>query len=429
MHAAAPAVTPSQARPAFPGRESCIPRPLRHVGTLLFTALAITAAQVLVACACSGAGNLQQAYRSLYQWDSTWYVRVADSCYADALRPDERGKSPVGFFPGYPLLARAVAQVTGLPTPFALLVTAQLGCCAFWAYVLLFLRRWQVPPGLAAAGALAIAVLPCAFFLVAAYSESLFLAGTLGFLYWSGARGWAAWALAALHGVLMTSTRIVGLPLVICPVVMAVLPLLRRDCGAWLRSLAAAGALSVTAALGGLLFFGFCQLRFGHWDLYLQTQRTGWAVYPDYLAFFRPTTYVPVIPAIAHGDVNPNDLSRLCVPLTALILALLAALECWRARSAGGPPAQRLALYLAGAILFYLSVSGLANSGMISMVRYTLCVHVLLILAAVSFLASRPVSWGLPQRAAVYVLVMAAVASATLEIMLVRRFTHGEWVA
>jgi hypothetical protein len=429
MHAAAPAATPSQACPVFRGLECSTPATARRLGAVLVTSLAITVVQLLVACSCSGAGNAREAYRSLSQWDSKWYARIADRCYADAVPADELGKSPVGFFPGYPLLARAVAQVTGLATPDALLVTAQLACWAFWAYVLLFLRRWRVPSRLAAAGAVAVAVHPCAFFLVAGYSESLFLAGALGFLYWSSARGPLARSLAALHGIVMTGTRIVGLPLVICPVIVALVPLPQREATGTVRSLVSAGSLAFTAALGGLLFFGFCQLRLGHWDLYLQIQRVGWGVRPDYLAFLRPGIYMPVMPAIAHGDVNPNDLSRLCVPLTALALAVLAALECWRARSATGFREQRLGQYLAAAILFYLAVAGLANSGMISMVRYTFCVHVLLVLAAVSWLASRPLTWGTPQRVAVYAFLLTAIASATFEIMLARRFTHGEWVA
>ena len=74
-------------------------------------------------------------------------------------------------------------------TGTALLITAQLAAWGFWSYFFLFCKRWNISPALQICGALLIAAHPAAFFLVAAYSESLFLMALLGFIYWSTAEG------------------------------------------------------------------------------------------------------------------------------------------------------------------------------------------------------------------------------------------------
>jgi hypothetical protein len=395
-------------------------------------ALAVTLAQTLLVCAVSGHADPAEAYRALFQWDSQWYARIAEKGYPDTIPDVPADMAHLGFFPGYPLWARVVARLAGLSVADGALVAAQLACWGFWTYVLLFLRRWSVSASLVPTAAAAILIHPCAFFLVAGYSESLFLMAVLGFLYWSGVRGPAAWCLAALHGVVMTGTRIVGLPLAVCPLLVALAALrgsglARADA---LRRLAPVALLCAVALLGGVLFFGFCQLQYGRWDAYMYAQRVGWGVGPDYLAVFRPDVYRVARPTLIHGAVNPNDLNRLCVPFTVVLFCALVLVEC---RVARRDPArgwrEQIGFYLAGALMFYIAVSGLANSSLVSMIRYTFCVHVMLALAAVHLLARLPRSQGLVRGAAVGLLVAAAAVSLTFEIMLVRLFTHGEWVA
>jgi hypothetical protein len=309
-------------------------RPLRRYALLTGFALTITLAQTVAVCALSGSTDPAAAYRALYRWDTTRYAYLVEQGYPENL-PDAPGDMPkLGFFPGYPLFARAVTRLAGLTAADGTLLASQLASWGFWTYFLLFLQRWGAPASLGEAGATAVLVHPCAFFLVAGYSESLFLLALLGFLYWRGVGGPMAWGLAALHGVAMTATRIVGLPLAVCPLVLTAVALWgsglsRRD---WLRRLGPAALLGAVASLGGLLFFGFCQLRYGRWDAYMYTQRVGWGVTPDYLALIRPDVYRFAWPAVVNGCVNPNDLSRLSVPFTALLFGLLALVECRLAR-------------------------------------------------------------------------------------------------
>ena len=83
----------------------------------------------------------------------------------------------------------------------------------------------------------------------------------LGFIYWSGARSRAAPFLAGLHGLLLTATRITGLPLVVYPVLHAWLNA-PREAGRRRNTarLLAALAVGMFAALGAVLFFLYCQV-------------------------------------------------------------------------------------------------------------------------------------------------------------------------
>jgi hypothetical protein len=390
--------------------------------------LAVTLLQLALVCLVTAHASPLEAYRSLYQWDSKWYARLAEQGYPDDLPRERKDMAKLGFFPGYPLWVRIVARLAGLTAADGTLLAAQLACWGFWTYVLLLARRWGVTAPLAALGAMAILVHPCAFFLVAGYSESLFLTAVLGFLYWSGVRGPVGWSLAALHGVVMTGTRIVGLPLAVCPVVLAAVALLTEK--GTTRRLVPAAVLSAVALLGGLLFFGFCQLQYGRWDAYMWTQRTGWGVTPDYLALFKPETYRVAVPTFVGGIVNPNELSRLCVPCTVILFGAFVLAECRAAKAdAGRGWRERLGLYLAGGLMFDIAVSGLANSYLISMIRYTFCVHVMLTLAAVHLLARAPLPRGRWRAVLAGFLASAVILSVTFETMFVLLFTHGEWVA
>ena len=242
----------------------------------------------------------------------------------------------VGFFPGYPLSARAVGRATGLPAETATLAAAQLAGVGFWVYVLLFLRRGGVPAPLALATVLLLAAHPGAFFLAAGYSESLFLCATLGFFYWSAVRGPGGWLLAALHGTVMTATRIVGLPLAACPLLLT-LAALPWDQWRW-REVVRTGLLCGAASLGAGLFFAFCQGQYGRWDAYLYAQAAGWGVKPDYLALFKASAYRPEASLFGDdGTVSPNALSRWAVPLTVLPFGRW----CWPSCAGGGGPRRK----------------------------------------------------------------------------------------
>jgi hypothetical protein len=383
--------------------------------------LVVALAQTLAACL---AGALPptpaRPYESLVQWDGVWYGRIAAEGYHSPAVPTPQSYGNVGFFPAYPLATAAVAWMTGLPPTAALPLTAQLACWGVWTYLLLLCRRWGVPPRLARWGVLLLALHPAAFFLASAYSESLFLLAALGFVYWSDRRGPRAAVLAALHGVVLTATRLVGLPLVIYPLV-------RTWFSAYgARRSAAPLLVGLVAALGGLGYFAFCQLQFGRWDLYFRTQEAGWHVQPHPLALLSPRVWEVGLPDLGRG-LDPDFVNRLAVPLTLLLFVGLLALEVVLARRRETGWRERAGLYVAALALFWLPADAYWSQHWLSMLRYTFPVWVLLLLALGRLLGRVGVAE--PPRAARIALAVWLTASAALQLALLYRFTHGHWVA
>src|SRR5438132_7425982 len=167
-------------------------------------------------------GPLSYRYSTLIQHDSYWFANIVDRGFQTIVPPISHKVmevSNVAFFPAYPAIAGLVRKCFQLQTGNALLVTAQAAAWGFWTYFFLFCERWNLSLSLRFFGALSVLAHPAAFFLVAAYSESLFLMALVGFIYWSSAEGRAAKISAALHGILMSATRIVGIPCAAFPVV------------------------------------------------------------------------------------------------------------------------------------------------------------------------------------------------------------------
>src|SRR2546429_1612468 len=280
-------------------------------------------------------GPLSYRYTSLVQHDGYWFANIIDRGYQTIVPPINHKVmevSNVAFFPAYPALATLFRSIFRVETETALLITAQLAAWGFWTYFFLFCERWKLSPTLRFFGALVIAAHPAAFFLIAGYSESLFLMALTGFIYWSSSEGRVAKILAALHGIVMSATRIVGIPCAAFPVVRSVF---RRGWAGlraprtWLRQHGSAIALMFAATLGALAFFVYCQLRWSRWDMYMLTQAAGWAIEPDYLALLRLSSYRWLVPALDY----PSEASQMSVTIAALCFVAVAVCEsivAWR---------------------------------------------------------------------------------------------------
>ena len=114
----------------------------------------------------------------------------------------------MAFFPAYPALAAILHHGLRLDIYSALLLTSQAAAWGFWSYFFLFCQRWSISPLLQFFGAVSILAHPTAFFLIAGYSESLFMMGLFGFKVLPRLRAGDHGALAVLHGLLMSATRI-----------------------------------------------------------------------------------------------------------------------------------------------------------------------------------------------------------------------------
>ena len=404
------------------------PRALRPIGLGLLVALAqLFIAVVLLA----PEGPLSYRYETLIQHDSYWFGNIIDRGYDTILPPMDRKMmevSNVAFFPAYPAIAGALHHWGRLSTSHALLVTAQLGAWGFWTYFFLFLERWGFTVATQLAGAMAILAHPTAFFLVAGYSESLFLMALFGFLYWSSAKGKGAMVLAALHGIIMSATRIVGLPCAALPMVRAVFEhgwAGLRDVGGWVRRYGPPTLLTAVASLGTVGFFLYCLVRWGRWDLYMLTQEAGWAIQPDYLAVFKPSSYRWMLPPLR----DPTQWSQLTMSLGAVCFVVVALGEIIPAIRRRTAWQQRVAIYAAAFITYYIAVSGVASVQMESMLRYQFCAHALIVLALCHFLAHLPAPSVRARALAMAAAALVCAAGLSLQGWWVWNFTRGDWVA
>lgn len=179
-------------------------------------------------------GSLGTAWSALARWDATWYLSIAQSGY---------GGPRSAFFPLYPLAVRTVAGF-GSSAASLLLSAYAVSAVAFLAALYLLHRLAELELGARRARLvlLLVAMWPASFFFSAPYSESLFLALSVGMFYAArtGRFGWAA-VLCALA----TAARPTGV-LLLLPLAL-LLPSGRR---AWL----------LLAPSGVLAFCGFLWL-------------------------------------------------------------------------------------------------------------------------------------------------------------------------
>ena len=170
-------------------------------------------------------GNLLAAPAA--RWDAAWYLLIAHAGY----RPDLASQSAprAAFFPLYPLGLKGVAWF-GLP-PVAAGVALSLAAFALALYGIhrltsLELERTHGARGEAARLAVLVtAFAPMAFFFSAVYSESLYLALSVG-LFWSARHG--RWAAVGVLGALAAATRSSGV-LLLLPAAMLYLYGPRED--------------------------------------------------------------------------------------------------------------------------------------------------------------------------------------------------------
>jgi hypothetical protein len=365
------------------------------------------------------------------QHDSYWFANIVDRGYHTIVPPISHKMMEVsntGFFPAYPAFAWILHRALDLDAENALLITAQAAAWAFWTYFFLFGERWNLPGSWRLLGALVILAHPAAFFLVAAYSESLFLMALLGFLYWSAAESRRGQILAAIHGMIMSATRIVGLPCALAPLVRKIWELGWRNLITvrdWVKSYGPTILLSAAAMFGGLGFFGYCQFRWGHWDIYMLTQQFGWGIEPDYLAIFKPSSYRWLMPALA----DPTQMSQMAMTLGGLMLLGMFAAEFFLPRHRQTNRCVRIAFYFAAFVLYFLAVSGVACVDMESMLRYEFCLHPLIVLALLHYLHNLPLRSWLGRASAVTAIALVSAAGLGLESWYIWNFTRGNWVA
>jgi len=134
---------------------------------------------------------------SLIHWDAGWFLRIAGQGYDFDSAP---------FFPLFPFMIRAVAFITGdnVTAGFLISNTALFIAC----YLFYRMTREDYGEQIATTAVFAMLFFPTAIFFSTIYSESLFLALSIGAFYLAGQ---GRWYQAALLGAGAALTRNVGL--------------------------------------------------------------------------------------------------------------------------------------------------------------------------------------------------------------------------
>ena len=205
------------------------------------------------------AGGWHNVLTAWERFDALWYLRIAAHGYA-------LHDGSAAFYPLFPLAVRAVSFPIGGHTYAAGLLVSN--GAALGALIALYaLTRSELSEDAARGAVLFASVFPTAFFLVAPYSESLFL--LLVVLSFLAARR-ERWVWAGVAGGLAALTRNVGVLMAVPLAVEAVHQAVERR-RTWPASLLAAlGPLAGAAA-----YLGYWELRLKDWLAPIH-QQTGW---------------------------------------------------------------------------------------------------------------------------------------------------------
>lgn len=206
------------------------------------------------------------------QWDAVRFIKIAIYGYAGP--PNERDDPGwPAFFPGYPLLLRAVGAVLphhdGAPDYRLAGLAISMVAGAATLYALGRLGEFEGPEGTGSRAAIAIVASPQAVFLFAGYSESVFLA--LALPAWLLARR-GEWAWAAVLTALSAGVRITGLFLAIALVVEYLVGQNGRRRVGW----APMGWL-LLPAVPLLAYTVYQHGRTGDWLAWQHAQEKGWS--------------------------------------------------------------------------------------------------------------------------------------------------------
>jgi hypothetical protein len=336
------------ARPRFDLRRALRLLPRRPSSAMLYVLGVYLATRLAVAFGSAVASvgrTLPGVGDRAVPWDSFWYLTIARSGYSPTLHPTGLGHhdkySDWAFYPAFPLVVRAVHEVTRMPIVVAGYVAAGvLGLLAIRAVYALGAQLGGERVG--RGSALLLAAWPGSVVLTLPYSEGLFIAATATSVLLFLRRRW--W-LAGLAGLVSTAARPMGIALVLALLAGAVIEVARRDRREW----AAMGAPAVAAlGLGGFLLYG--DLRTGDW-LVWQHAEALWGQRLDFSSHMIETW----ITRLSQPDSYRATQAILEIAgMTVLVAGLVAAGIAWRRLTA---PVLVYAAVSAAMVLGYSQVA------------------------------------------------------------------------
>ena len=140
------------------------------------------------------------------RWDACWYMKIATYGY-------EPGERSVAFFPIFPAAVRLVGTITALPYPVAGMIVSGGAYMAAIAGLMRLVGASHGEP-IGRRAAILLSIFPSAFFLLAPFSEALFLATVVWSLVLARERRWPlAIVCAALAGLTRTQGLLLAIPI------------------------------------------------------------------------------------------------------------------------------------------------------------------------------------------------------------------------
>lgn len=132
----------------------------------------------------------QRVHEGLLSWDAGWYESIAARGYVAS------GTESVRFFPGFPMLARALTWLPGVTAGAAVIIVANLATLGALAALGVLVRRDLGDAALARRSVWLLALAPPAYAFVLGYADSLLLLLAIGTMLALRRHRWW-WAAAA----------------------------------------------------------------------------------------------------------------------------------------------------------------------------------------------------------------------------------------
>ncbi|MGW8485221.1 mannosyltransferase family protein [Streptomyces sp. NPDC055886] len=294
----------------------------------------------------SGTREAAPVLAPFQRWDANHYLHIArDGYFPAGSGPWTSGwDNREAFFPGYPVLLRAVHTVVPDWTAAGLLISFVAGAVTVLA--LARIARAYLPEDAAGHRTAVLFLLsPCAVFLAAGYTEALFLAFALP--------AWLAamrhrWAAAAVLTALGTTVRVSGLFLAAA---IGLLFLLSVRAGEGRRTWRAAG-WTLLPALPPAAYSWYLHAHTGDWMAWKHAQERGW-----YRTFHTPwEAWANTWTGAFGGTQSTGYAFMFQAELAAMLVGL--ALVAWLVRRRRWPEAVYVALSLwaLGTSYWYTSV-------------------------------------------------------------------------
>ena len=221
------------------------------------------------------------------RWDATIFVRIAEHGYTSALSDPHA----TAFFPLYPLTIALFSSLGLPPVAAGMLVSAVASVVA--SAFLYRLAESELGRGSGRRAILYLLLFPTSVFLIAPYSEALFLAGAIAAFYYARQGRWLA---AALPAAVAMGSRLAGLFVLVGLATEAVVQ--RRDLHPRWRAL-----VTLSVGLAPLLaYMAYLWVVKDDAFYFLTDQREGWGrVFP-----VNPMDALVTTWETGTGDYPPN---------------------------------------------------------------------------------------------------------------------------